>query len=49
MEERRPDIRLNHGGRNWESDPVSYNLESNAVTLGRIMNWEWGEIFLEKR
>jgi hypothetical protein len=40
MEDRRPDIRSNQGGRNWESDPVSYNLESNAVTLGRITNWE---------
>ena len=40
MEDRLLDIRSNQGGRNWESDPVSYNLESNAVTIGRITNWE---------
>jgi hypothetical protein len=40
IEERRPDIRSNQGGRNWESDPVTYNVESTAVTLGRITNWE---------
>lgn len=40
MEDRRPDIRSKQGGRNWESDQFSYNLENNAVTLCRITNLE---------